>query len=558
MPKKKKYVPIAKSKSNTSGKPSAAKKEAMDRAKGKKMKPKPPKKQNDYNVKLSSLNPKTPKQLPETYHTLKGMTLRQLLRGTPKLFINNAADVIVTKVAKTKTKSGMPAMSCIAYTSDPYRPHKLRRDHKLHIIGLDKTKTNTPDLITPVNKHKKVLVSCDCIVGETRVLTSDGLKTVFAIVEEPKPYHFPIQYDINGTLHSGTAPYYKGEAKVWKITLSNGLSITATKAHRFLQHVNLGNCKLLEQWTRLKDLNVGDKLLTHENKQSKVTRDTEFWECFFLGVIEGYGTRQRLGTPTLKLYGHKKSILKPLTALGVVSNITDTSCGKGINVFFNHRALEICYKHDFKHHSGIRFGSLKSTIGYLSGLIATDGTTYKEGDFLLRGNKDTLSNLNEALLSFGYTRTTIYMERASGISENKINGIQLTSTKELWAIRFSRQSGLLEQIVLSKYHKDRIDFDKPMQPRKPFVTIVSIQYAGKQKVYDITVPGVERFVANSLIVHNCEAFVFGGAEYANATRGASRIVYGNGNPPVITNPGLHPFACKHLVAFAYKIIKSDM
>lgn len=37
-------------------------------------------------------------------------------------------------------------------------------------------------------------------------------------------------------------------------------------------------------------------------------------------------------------------------------------------------------------------------------------------------------------------------------------------------------------------------------------------------------------------------------EYACATYGATRIMYGNGAPPVITNPQEVPGCCKHLVA----------
>lgn len=166
MPKKAKYKPIAKSSKNTAGKPSAAKKEALDRAKAKKSGAKPKlakvKKPTNFSVRLSALNPKTPKQLPETYFTLKGMTLRGLLRGTPRLFINNSVDVVVDKLSVTKTKAGMPAISAVVHTSDPFRPRKMKRPHQVYIIGLDKDKNGNPDTTIAVNKHKRVLVSCDC------------------------------------------------------------------------------------------------------------------------------------------------------------------------------------------------------------------------------------------------------------------------------------------------------------------------------------------------------------------------------------------------------------
>lgn len=104
----------------------------------------------------------------------------------------------------------------------------------------------------------------------------------------------------------------------------------------------------------------------------------------------------------------------------------------------------------------------------------------------------------------------------------------------------------------------KIDYNHISRYRKPFVSVVGVSYAGKQHVYDITVPGPARFSANGLIAHNCESYVFGGAEYANAAHGAARIVYGNGNPPVVTNPMLVPFLCKHLVATATIMFKTNL
>jgi len=37
-------------------------------------------------------------------------------------------------------------------------------------------------------------------------------------------------------------------------------------------------------------------------------------------------------------------------------------------------------------------------------------------------------------------------------------------------------------------------------------------------------------------------------EYANHRQGASDIIYGNGEPPVETNPNLHLGLCKHILA----------
>lgn len=94
-------------------------------------------------------------QLPETDLTRKGLSLKKLLRTTPKLFHYNAEDVIIQKLDKKKTKTGLPAVQAKAYSVDQYRPNKTKRVHDLYIIGLDsQTK--------PINGQRRVLVSCSC------------------------------------------------------------------------------------------------------------------------------------------------------------------------------------------------------------------------------------------------------------------------------------------------------------------------------------------------------------------------------------------------------------
>lgn len=56
---------------------------------------------------------------------------------------------------------------------------------------------------------------------------------------------------------------------------------------------------------------------------------------------------------------------------------------------------------------------------------------------------------------------------------------------------------------------------------------------------------------------SCESFVFT-FEYANATVGASRLIYSNGEPPSFTNPQMAPGLCKHLVALAKIALEKNL
>lgn len=123
--------------------------------------------------------------LPETAFTRKGMTLRQLIRSTPRLFINNAIDVEAHKYKKKRTLTGKPVLQGIMWTNDPYRPDKVRRYHETYIVGLD------DDQDKPIHKHKKVLCQCACeafvynfeyanaTVGASRLIYSNGQPPVY-------------------------------------------------------------------------------------------------------------------------------------------------------------------------------------------------------------------------------------------------------------------------------------------------------------------------------------------------------------------------------------------
>lgn len=95
------------------------------------------------------------KQLPETPLMRKGLSLKQLLRTTPNLMKYNSEEVIVSKLTRKKTKSGLPAIEAVTYTADPYRPNKTRREHKAYIIGIDSQEQ-------PITKQRRVMVSCGC------------------------------------------------------------------------------------------------------------------------------------------------------------------------------------------------------------------------------------------------------------------------------------------------------------------------------------------------------------------------------------------------------------
>lgn len=95
-------------------------------------------------------------QLPETPLSRKGLTLRQLLRNTARFRKDTGKnEVVIQKLKQQKTKSGLPAISAVATHPEAYMPGKTIKKRDVYIIGLD-------DQNKPVNRQKRVMVSCNC------------------------------------------------------------------------------------------------------------------------------------------------------------------------------------------------------------------------------------------------------------------------------------------------------------------------------------------------------------------------------------------------------------
>jgi hypothetical protein len=158
------YKGITKSRKNKSGRKSEAKREAekskMRMATGK-VKVQSKKKGGErlaqgVPYKLKRMEAMPVRQLPETAATKRGMSLRELIRCTPKLFLYNATEVRARTIELKKTQTARPVIYGQMVTDDPWRRDRTRRIHETYIIGMD------DDDKKPITRHKKVLIQCSC------------------------------------------------------------------------------------------------------------------------------------------------------------------------------------------------------------------------------------------------------------------------------------------------------------------------------------------------------------------------------------------------------------
>lgn len=538
----------------------------------------------------------------------KGIGLSKLLLNSSRMVdMHNSMYVKPFKVEKLRDLQGRTVFRAYTHTNDPRFPPE--RDHSPTIRPKDVNYKGK------ISNCPSVVLSCTCLVGDTRVLTKDGYKTIYSLVN---PFSnplidFPIEYKVNEDVYRGTAPFYTGKKPVWELSLSNDTKITATKDHKFLVYrgvkthrtykakgrnqkgsnnnnscmwrieskdgyevvddikawcretdsnysrlcTNVANGKtykglkitkwrkeprgiapivysetysFIEEWVELKDLKVGDKVVIHKDVIEQTVKDLHYWQSYVFGAFHGDGTLNPFSitcksNPAIIKFFKKAKVFTKLESnhrylLGVEAKAILHTMG----CLNNRHFIDVN-----------RF----NIFGFLSGLLDTDGCV-RDSSIEYCGSIE-LRVVADKLKEMGVHGVTFDICRKKGTRTNK--GI---ASRDMYRLRISQEGcrQIIDNLDGDKARKlrKRILLDKNPNNRNNCAKVIGKKYKGKKDVYDITVPKAHRFVAESAIVHNCARWTFLW-EYADALRGDGLIWYGNGEPPLVTNPSYYPALC---------------
>lgn len=500
-------------------------------------------------IMITPFKPQVVPQPPKTPKMEKGLSLNALIKSTPRLMKENALECYVNAYKRGKTPKGLPLATANVRHKDPMRPNKTVRIHKPMIVGLD-------DPFKPISKQKRVMVSCSCLTGETKVLTDKGWKTIYELAADFNPTVHPINYIVNGQTYAGTTPYYTGKKKTYTLNFSNGSKVTATADHRFLVKPSRGE----PVWKTVAEISPGDNLVLSDRQTPQLPKKTEkFYHMQYLGFLLGDGTltSPENGYPDVRIYTEDKmAMIDRFTSLSIVNDVKESQRGSS-RVSFNHKGIELVRKYHYNNVDAPKIRSAEQFYGFLSGLMCADASVSSKDNkilsVLLRGAESYIKTVYERLHRYGYSGVSMRLERKAGIETNKIGSSDVCakSTKDLYCLTIpARDFHHLREYLELTDRFNSYEFKEFNEFRKPLTKVTDKFYSGKQHVYDITVPEVSQFViGGSVISHNCENFVYMW-EYADAEHGAARIIYGNGEPPNFTNPGSAPGLCKHLMALA--------
>jgi len=339
-----------------------------------------------------------------------------------------------------------------------------------------------------------------CLTGDTIIRTKSGLYRIDELVNNAN--FDVVSYDKNiETLTKCSHVIYNGEKDVYKLILEGGISIKSTQDHKFMT---------IDGWKKLEEIEIdNDQIITQSSLPLDITdyRDKIFemfgwlhgdgWFTKTIGISfnnqdgdfeikdeyvkifrEYFGVTcnpLRDDSVSLQLQTEKIECMNKALSLGFVPN---RAYLKELPTIFNKY-------------------SLNEQRSFLRGLFSADGT--------IRGNQMNqiyfASNSEKLIYQVQIVLLTMGIQSriSKTIFKTEIRKPQyrLVITKES-SIKYMQLIGFIQNNKTSKFNwnSDRIFIDKNLK-------VISIEYIGKEKVYDLVIPSTHCFFANGILVHNC-------------------------------------------------------
>jgi ribonucleoside-diphosphate reductase alpha chain len=366
-----------------------------------------------------------------------------------------------------------------------------------------------------------------CVSGDTWIITPYGPYKVEEIVGKF------IAIGLNGKFYRTNEDgfFLTGEKDVFKIITKKGYELKATQDHLIRIVQKLTRYKRYENWKKVGELEAGDKIVLSNNREIYWTGKGKFEEGYLLGLLIGDGTLKKEGG-IICVWGNdegaKSVIYEAEKAAKILPHRKDF---KGFVKILNKNEyrLKMASIRELARKYGIVPGkkviteeiektSYEFYQGFLRGIFDTDGTilsNLKKG-VSIRLWQNSLNNLKiiqRMLLRMGIVSQIYKYRKKEGkklLPDGK-GGYKYYQVKEGHELVISKDNIKIfaEKIGFGNIEKEEklknlLSSYKRKLNRERFIDeIEKIEYCGKEKVYDVQVPGINAFDANGFYVHNC-------------------------------------------------------
>ncbi|MDF5722407.1 MAG: ATP cone domain-containing protein [Rhizonema sp. PD37] len=442
------------------------------------------------------------------------------LENEIKLYKRVNARLVFKQVMRTQLETGMPYV-WFKDTVNRANPNQ----HEGYIPGGNLCQESWSNVKPGEEAHT-------CLAAGTKVLTEVGWKAIEECDQQRVLVPFQSDQDFTPVYHFETAKLIDNGIKdVYRLTLKNKRTIEATGNHKFL--VRHGSQNRHRQWLTLNEIKIGDRLETQVSEFPlpeffSVSRNLADAAIGWL-IGDGWILDKSIGV----CFGSHETLAieKVVEEMNKIHNATlphvlapnkqtphiRTDIRTGVKSW-------ITNKQSFRDYLDKQYGlnpgkgatkKLTNLIkclpadrlaSILSGLFSADGCvknpSHKRNCPVIQLSSVSLELLNDVrdcLICFGIHSTINYSYLSSrGTYQGNLNICDWAVDRFMDVISFD-----LCPDKVQKYHQTQRARKLDKQRYRRTSEVVSIEYIGQAHVYDLNIPKAHHFIAEGIVVHNC-------------------------------------------------------
>lgn len=413
---------------------------------------------------------------------------------------------------------------------------------------------DTVNKANPAPGSGKITHSNLCVTGDTEILTDSGYRKVRDLYESQEDFDVIVDKrardmdleNMGTSVEKSTKMFKTAEdADVFKVSTAEGFEITATEWHKFYVDRDGELVKI-----PLAEVEVGDRLLVQSGENNSWGDVHQPDLAYLAGVIAADGTfvKQTNESVRIDLYGDKDQF-----APGIRDAVHRVLKGREdlverqatITPEFNDRALptpklmlqsaplaKALAEHGFTSATKlsvpefVKRGDRETQRAYINGVWQMDGCITGSAKYNVRSvelgstNIEFLRDMQRLLLGFGiYTRTYVSRKETgtAQLPDGK-GGYAEYVQQASWTLRVNDKAGVYALVDLVQWREasllkwGEVKGDEVVRksPRHKYrATVVSIEFAGIEDVYDVTVDNGNSVIFNGIATGNCSEVLQG-------------------------------------------------
>lgn len=384
-----------------------------------------------------------------------------------------------------------------------------------------------------VSKHSehKIESTNPCVTGETLINTEEGIYTAKELYEDKEDLDIIVDERLSEEKTKKASEVFKtGVKDVYRLNTEEGYEIRLTDDHKLMTDSG---------WKEAKDLNEGElvHILNREASFGKKEKGSKT-KGRLLGWIVGDGQiKNSEETTVLHFYGNDTDLSSEFSEY--INEIAHDNEGNEDNqselldIESNEDApkeqrviseglYEITENYGLKENKLqvpeqiFKYGK-EMARGFLQGLFTSEGRVQGSAEeisvTLSSSELNLLKEVQQVLLGFGIP-SKLYEERREESRKelpNEKRGKKNYENKshhdlviEEGALKkFKSQIGFLREDKTNNLENKLEDYVKEPNVNDYTATVKSLEYEGKEEVFDLTEPDTHSFIANGFVVHNC-------------------------------------------------------